>query len=65
MLRIIWHMLSYGTSHQDPGADYFLHRAPERATRRHVQRLEALGFRVTLQGHPDAGAGGRRMASWT
>ncbi len=50
ILVIIWHLLSQPeTRYHDLGMDYTRRRAdPNRATRNHVQHLEALGYTVTL-----------------
>lgn len=46
----IWHMLSDDTDYQDLGPDYFTRRMdPERAQRRLVRQLEALGLAVTVE----------------
>jgi transposase len=47
LLVAIYYMLRDGVVHQDLGADYF-DRDREQATRRAVQRLERLGYTVTL-----------------
>ena len=47
ILEIAYHMMRNGTTYQELGADYF-DRRQERAIRRHVRQLEALGYRVTL-----------------
>jgi transposase len=44
-----WHMLSTGELYNDLGGDYFRKRDPERATKRLITQLEALGHTVTLQ----------------
>jgi transposase len=44
-----WHMLSTGELYRDLGGDYFRKRDPERATKRLIAQLEALGHSVTLQ----------------
>jgi hypothetical protein len=44
-----WQMLSTGELYNDLGGDYFRKRDPERATKRLVAQLEALGHHVTLQ----------------
>jgi transposase len=44
-----WHMLSTGELYNDLGGDYYQRRDPERATRRLLRQLEALGHQVTLQ----------------
>jgi transposase len=54
ILTNIWHMLSTGELYNDLGGDYFRHRDPERATKRLVAQLEALGHKVTLEQLPHA-----------
>jgi transposase len=51
ILVIIWHLLSDPDAvFQDLGADFYdNHIGPERKKRNHVQQLEALGFKVTLE----------------
>jgi transposase len=49
MLTAAWHMLQTGETYNDPGADYFTRRDPQRQTRRLVAQLERLGHTVTLQ----------------
>ena len=44
-----WHMLGTGELYTDLGGDYFTRRDPERATRRLIARLQALGHHVTLE----------------
>jgi hypothetical protein len=34
--------------YDDPGADYYTHRDPERARRNAVNQLQRLGYQVTL-----------------
>ncbi len=48
MLTAIWHMGTTGDLYDDPGADYFTRLHPERAKKRAVDQLEAMGYRVTL-----------------
>lgn len=50
MLIAIWHMGTTGTLYDDPGADYFTRLNPDRAKKRAIHQLEAMGYRVTL-GH--------------
>ena len=38
-----------GVTYNELGADYFDRRHAERAVRRHIKQLEALGFRVTIE----------------
>ena len=49
MLVAYWHMFATGETYRDLGGDYFARRDPERATKRLVTKLEALGHHVTLQ----------------
>jgi transposase len=49
LLVIIYHVLRDKQPYRDLGADYFEIRNKERACRSAVQRLEALGYTVTLQ----------------
>ena len=42
-------MFTTGETYRDLGGDYFRKRDPERATRRLIAQLEALGHSVTLQ----------------
>jgi transposase len=48
MLVAIWHMGTTGTLYDDPGADYFTRLHPDRARKRAIHQLEAMGYRVTL-----------------
>ena len=48
MLIAIWHMGTTGTLYDDPGADYFTRLHPDRAKKRAIHQLEAMGYRVTL-----------------
>lgn len=48
MLIAIWHMGTTGTLYDDPGSDYFTRLHPDRAKRRAIGQLEAMGYRVTL-----------------
>ena len=50
LIVIIWHVLATGRPYQDLGADYFTTRIdPEKETRRLIAKLEAHGFKVTLE----------------
>jgi transposase len=49
MLIAYWHMFSTGETYHDLGGDYFARRDPERATKRLIAKLEALGHSVSLQ----------------
>jgi transposase len=54
ILVAAWNMLQTGEIYQDPGADYYARRDPERLTRRLLAQLERLGHTVTLQPQPAA-----------
>jgi hypothetical protein len=49
-----------GVTYEELGADYFNRRHAEKAVRRHVKQLEALGFHVTIEKLPDSHTGGNR-----
>ena len=50
LIVILWHVLATGRPYQDLGADYFTTRIdPEKERRRLVAKLEAHGFKVTLE----------------
>jgi transposase len=49
MLVAYWHMFTTGETYRDLGGDYFHKRDPERATRRLIAQLQALGHKVTLE----------------
>jgi len=42
-------VFSTGETYRDLGNDYFARRDPERATKRLIAKLQALGHQVTLQ----------------
>jgi transposase len=48
ILVAIWHMGTTGTLYDDPGPDYFTRLNPERARKRAIHQLEAMGYTVTL-----------------
>jgi transposase len=48
ILEIAYYLMSDVVTYTELGADYFDRRHAERAVRRHVRQLEALGFRVTI-----------------
>ena len=48
ILEIAYYIMRDGVTYQELGAAYFEQRNRDRATRRHVKQLEALGYRVTL-----------------
>jgi transposase len=47
MLKIIYHMLTKGTTYQELGADHFDKLNPKRTANRLIKRLEQLGYAVT------------------
>ena len=49
MLEIAYYVMQDDVTYQELGADYFDRRHAERAVRRHVRQLEALGYRVTIE----------------
>jgi transposase len=49
ILEIAYYIMRDGVTYHELGADYFDRRHAERAVRRHVRQLEALGFHVTLE----------------
>lgn len=48
MLVAIWHMAGTGELYNDPGPDYYTRLHPDRARRRAIAQLQALGYQVTL-----------------
>jgi transposase len=53
-LKVYHQLLSHpGTRYQDLGADYYDRRNTRRQVRTHIQRLESLGFKVTLTPLPN------------
>ena len=48
ILIAIWHMGTNGCLYDDPGADYFNRLHPDRAKKRAINQLEAMGYQVTL-----------------
>ena len=49
ILEIAYYVMHDRVSYHELGADYFDRRHAERAVRRHVRQLEALGFHVTIE----------------
>lgn len=49
ILEIAYYIMRDGVTYEELGADYFQRRDAERATRRHVRQLEALGYHVTIE----------------
>ena len=48
-LEIAYYIMRDAVTYAELGADYFDRRHAERAVRRHVRQLEALGFHVTIE----------------
>ena len=49
LLTIAYFVMRDGVPYTEHGADYFERRHADRAVRRHVHQLEALGFHVTIE----------------
>jgi transposase len=49
ILEIAYYIMRDRVTYHELGADYFDRRHAERAVRRHVHQLEALGFHVTIE----------------
>jgi hypothetical protein len=49
ILEIAYYVMRDGITYNELGADYFDRRHADRAVRRHVRQLEALGFHVTIE----------------
>ena len=49
ILEIAYYLMRDGVTYDELGPDYFNRRHAERAVRRHVKQLEALGFHVTIE----------------
>jgi len=49
ILEIAYYIMRDGTTYHELGADYFARRDRERAVRRSVKQLEALGYHVTIE----------------
>ena len=49
ILEIAYYIMRDGMTYDELGADYFERRHADRAVRRHVRQLEALGFHVTIE----------------
>ena len=49
ILEIAYYVMRDGVTYHELGADYFDRKDRDRATRRHVRQLEALGYRVTIE----------------
>ena len=49
ILEIAYYLMRDGVTYRELGPDYFSARSKDRAVRRHVKQLEALGFHVTIE----------------
>lgn len=49
ILEIAFYLMRDGVTYHELGADYFTARTKDRAVRRHVKQLEALGFHVSIE----------------
>jgi transposase len=49
ILEIAFYVMRDGVTYDELGADYFDRRHAEKAVRRHIRQLEALGFHVTVE----------------
>ena len=49
ILEIAYYIMRDGVTYHELGAEYFDRRHRDRAIRRHVHQLEALGYRVTIE----------------
>ncbi len=49
ILEISYFVMLNGVTYEELGSDYFDKRHAERAVKRHVRQLEALGFHVTIE----------------
>jgi hypothetical protein len=54
LLAIFYHMMNSEVAYWDLGVEYFDRLDPERLRRSLVQRLERLGYRVTLTAQDEA-----------
>jgi transposase len=54
LLKTAYYLIKRGTVYQDLGADYFDQRDHDRLTHRLTQRLQRLGYQVTLTQQPKA-----------
>ncbi len=59
MLVAIWHMITDGIPHSDPGGDYFTRLNPDKAKHRALHQLHMMGYSSTLE--PLAVAGQQRI----
>ena len=49
ILEIAYYLMRDGVTYHELGADYLDRRHADRAARRHVKQLEALGFHVAIE----------------
>ena len=49
ILVTCYHMIQNRTHYRDLGADFFQNRNKEALVKQHIKRLQALGFKVTLE----------------
>jgi hypothetical protein len=49
ILVIIYHLLRDGTTYRDLGSNYFDERNRQATVQRAARRIEALGYKVTLE----------------
>jgi len=54
ILVIFYHMMLTGEHYQEKGVEYFQERDKQRHERRLIQRLERMGYQVTLRSGPAA-----------
>ena len=48
ILNAVWHLLADGECYKDPGADYFTRLDPVKARTNAINKLNSLGYNVTL-----------------
>ena len=54
MLVAIWHMAQTGALYDDPGPDFYTRLHPDKAKRRAIDQLRAMGYHVTLNPLPES-----------
>jgi len=54
MLVAIWHMAQTGELYNDPGPDFYTRLHPDKAKRRAIEQLHAMGYHVTLNPLPES-----------
>ena len=60
LLEIAYYVMRDGVTYNELGADHFERRHTDRAVRRHLRQLEALGFTVTIDKMRDRTPEGER-----